>query len=345
MNRESQKDPDFDYEVYPTHQEIDALLKERKPTSLTSFVTVAPYFRSRLNTGNKEEMIAKTKAIRDKAQKLASSIGLGIVSVKPMGGTYLGSSEISWLYEIEGTDQEKIDLFAALMGDLSNEYQDAVIAANYVGEGQGNAIELVYEVPIGTTIENIEKTLQDLGIEGSSFKFDEGTISIIAFSKEELKTIGEKFKNTNYKYEKARKQNSRYLDNGSRQNLYRTWLGSKLGVQNRSLYNACSKALAICEATEKVEESQRLLTAQMPGEKWDQEHGVSQKPFQETQRTISYTPKGKRTQVYTVEGTHIYNRDGKEVYIKDSVDRNKIFANLAVKSDRCRCIHFELIYI
>lgn len=82
----------------------------------------------------------------------------------------------------------------------------------------------------------------------------------------------------------------------------------------------------------------------MAGEKWDQEHGVSQKPFQETQRTISYTPKGKRTQVYTIEGTHIYNRDGKEVYIKDSVDRNKIFANLAVKSDRCRCIHFEWIY-
>lgn len=50
--------------------------------------------------------------------------------------------------------------------------------------------------------------------------------------------------------------------------------------------------------------------------------------------TISYTPKGKRTQVYTIKGSHIYNRSGKEVFIKDSVDRNKIFANLAVKSGR-----------
>lgn len=340
--RESQKDPDFDYEVYPTPQEIDALLKERNPISQTSFVTVAPYFRSRLNTGNKEEMIAKTKAIRDKAQKLASSIGLGIVSVKPMGGTYLGSSEISWLYEIEGTDQEKIDLFASLMGDLSNEYQDAVIAANYVGKGQGNAIELVYEVPTGTTIENIEKTLQDLGIEGSSFKFDEGTISITAFSKDEALEIIDKFsKNTSYGFKEYNEQNSRYLDNRNRQDTYRLWLNSQEGQQNRSLYNACSKALAICEATEKVEESQRLLTAQMAGEKWDQEHGVSQKPFQETQRTISYTPKGKRTQVYTIEGTHIYNRDGKEVYIKDSVDRNKIFANLAVKSGRAVVVEID----
>ena len=50
--------------------------------------------------------------------------------------------------------------------------------------------------------------------------------------------------------------------------------------------------------------------------------------------TISYTPKGKRTQVYTIKGSHIYNRDGKEVFAKDSIDRNKIFANFAVKSGR-----------
>lgn len=52
------------------------------------------------------------------------------------------------------------------------------------------------------------------------------------------------------------------------------------------------------------------------------------------EKTISYTPKGKRTQVYTIKGSHIYNREGKEVFAKDSVDRNKIFANLAVKSKR-----------
>ena len=54
----------------------------------------------------------------------------------------------------------------------------------------------------------------------------------------------------------------------------------------------------------------------------------------EMDSTISYTPKGKRTQVYTIKGSHIYNRDGKEVFAKDSIDRNKIFANLAVKSGR-----------
>jgi hypothetical protein len=57
--------------------------------------------------------------------------------------------------------------------------------------------------------------------------------------------------------------------------------------------------------------------------------------------TISYTPKGKRTQVYTIKGSHIYNRDGKEVFAKDSIDRNKIFANLAVKSGRAVVVEYN----
>lgn len=49
---------------------------------------------------------------------------------------------------------------------------------------------------------------------------------------------------------------------------------------------------------------------------------------------IQYTPKGKSTQTYTVEGEHIYNKSGKEVYTNDSVDRNKIFANIAIREGR-----------
>lgn len=58
-------------------------------------------------------------------------------------------------------------------------------------------------------------------------------------------------------------------------------------------------------------------------------------------KTISYTPKGKRTQVYTIEGTHIYNKDGKEVFAKDSIDRNKIYANLAVKDGRAVVVEID----
>ena len=61
-----------------------------------------------------------------------------------------------------------------------------------------------------------------------------------------------------YEYKETNSQNSRYLDNESRRNIYKTWLNSEKGKQDRSLYNACSKALAICEAAarypEEVEE-------------------------------------------------------------------------------------------
>ena len=65
------------------------------------------------------------------------------------------------------------------------------------------------------------------------------------------------------------------------------------------------------------------------------------KKEEEMGSTISYTPKGKRTQVYTIRGSHIYNRDGKEVFAKDSIDRNKIFANLAVKSGRAVVVEYN----
>ena len=59
------------------------------------------------------------------------------------------------------------------------------------------------------------------------------------------------------------------------------------------------------------------------------EESNSQKDYK-----ISYTPKGKYKQVYTIIGSHIYNKEGKEVFKEDSTDRNKIFANLAVSQGR-----------
>ena len=249
-------------------------------------ITVAPYFRNRLTTNNKAELEKLTQEVKEKAQKLANQLGLKINSVEVVGGTYLGSSEITYQYRIDSTDQEKVDLFAALMGDLSFEYQDAVIAANYVQKGQGNAIELVYTTPNGTTIEGIEKTLNDNGIEGSTFHFENGELTIIAFSEEELDNLINKLNNnTDYEYKQHSEQNSRYLDNESRRNIYKAWLETESRGQNRKLYNACSKALAICEAAARFpdegQEPERLKAAQEAAVKWDNEHsqqGVTTQP-------------------------------------------------------------------
>lgn len=57
--------------------------------------------------------------------------------------------------------------------------------------------------------------------------------------------------------------------------------------------------------------------------------------------TITYTPKGKQRQTYTIVGNKIYNKAGKEVFKTDSVDRNKIFANLAVQQGRAVVIEYR----
>lgn len=50
--------------------------------------------------------------------------------------------------------------------------------------------------------------------------------------------------------------------------------------------------------------------------------------------TVEYTPIGKSRQTYTIRGNKIFNKEGKEVFKTDSVDRNRIFANLAVQQGR-----------
>ena len=67
--------------------------------------------------------------------------------------------------------------------------------------------------------------------------------------------------------------------------------------------------------------------------------GLTQPSVQETQ--ITYTPKGKATQTYTVRGSKIFNKAGKEVFTKDSIDRNKVFANVAVQQGRAVIVNYQ----
>ncbi|NBP16908.1 hypothetical protein EBU95_21430, partial [bacterium] len=57
--------------------------------------------------------------------------------------------------------------------------------------------------------------------------------------------------------------------------------------------------------------------------------------------TITYTPIGKTEQTYTIIGSQIFNKDGKEVFAGDSKDRNRIFANLAVKEGRAVVVEWK----
>lgn len=57
--------------------------------------------------------------------------------------------------------------------------------------------------------------------------------------------------------------------------------------------------------------------------------------------SIEYTPKGKTTQTYTVKKSHIYNKNGKEVFTTNSIDRTKIYANVAIKENRAVIVNLN----
>lgn len=64
-------------------------------------------------------------------------------------------------------------------------------------------------------------------------------------------------------------------------------------------------------------------------------------PSAENNITIKYVPKGKSEQTYTIKGDKIYNKNGKEVFKKDSADRYSIFAKLAVKQGRAVVVNYN----
>lgn len=62
--------------------------------------------------------------------------------------------------------------------------------------------------------------------------------------------------------------------------------------------------------------------------------------------TVTYTPKGKSRQTYTIRGSKIYNKHGKEVFKESSADRLKIYANLAIHLNRAVVVeHKGSIYV
>jgi len=58
-------------------------------------------------------------------------------------------------------------------------------------------------------------------------------------------------------------------------------------------------------------------------------------------KNVTYAPKGKKKQLYTISGNKIFNSKKIEVFKTDSVDRNKIFANLAIKEGRAKKVTFK----
>lgn len=68
----------------------------------------------------------------------------------------------------------------------------------------------------------------------------------------------------------------------------------------------------------------------------EQSTQIQQEPISE--QTITYTPKGKTQQIYTIRGNQIFNSKGQEVFKNEGADRTKIFTNLKVRNKEAEIV-------
>ena len=240
---------------------------------------VASYFREALTDDNRNLLLDSTKPFIQQAKNIANALGIKILAQENQSGIYQGNSELSYKFHLKEKDNKKVDLFVSLLSDLGYEYQDAGIAAKYVEAKNSNAIELVAKIPQNATIADVKKVLKEHGIEGASINQKDKTLTITAFSEEEQQDYYNKLKGTEYEPTEFRYQDSRYLDNRSRQETYRSWLEGRQESNRDDLRDAVEKALSIAEAASKFQgegqEQQRLEASKNAAANWDKTHSRS----------------------------------------------------------------------
>ena len=105
--------------------------------------TIAPYLDTQLTEENREELIGKAEAYYDAAAKdVADYLGIKLTPKSENIGGYKNDAgkkvrELSWTYNLGDVTPEQAKLFAAMMGDLAYENQEAVIAMRYLTEADG----------------------------------------------------------------------------------------------------------------------------------------------------------------------------------------------------------------
>lgn len=144
-----------------TEKEFNETKKE------TTFVTAAPYFSTKATRDTTEKLVKKAQTrFLSAAKNLAETMGIKIVNVNFNIGSYQGKREISYTFEVEKTDQEKLDLFGSLVSDLAFEVQDSTITGQYVSKDSKDFNAIEYFIECGTQNKHdIADIIEQLGFE------------------------------------------------------------------------------------------------------------------------------------------------------------------------------------
>ena len=161
-----------------------------------------------------------------------------------------------------------------------------------------------------------------------------------AKSKKTIKTEGEKLINSqdvDFFNSYITKSNGKYpqsffTSNTMLKEFYNPELGKRVGIPQSSKWFLNGNGLY--DLTDQETGEVYIENVDLKTGKRMEVTLASEERTAEKSLIIPYTPKGKTRQEYILKGKQIFNKEGKEVFKSESVDRNKIFANLAVLQGR-----------
>ena len=166
-----------------TEKEFNETKKE------TTFVTAAPYFSTKATRDTREKLVKKAQTrFLSAAKNLARTMGIKIVNVNFNIGGYLGKREISYTFELEKTDQKKLDLFGSLVSDLAFEVQDSTITGQYVSQDSKDFSAIEYFIECDTKNKHdIADIIENLGFE--AYTITPNGIQILYFDYDRQETM------------------------------------------------------------------------------------------------------------------------------------------------------------
>lgn len=200
--------------------------------------TIAPYFDTRLNEDNRDELIKiAEKAYDGVAKEIADYLGIKLTpKAENIGGFENDEGkrlrELSWTYDLKGVDSDTARLFTSLMGDLAFENQEAVICMRYLSEDEGQHIA-GEEGPDGGTygkeygfkckdLKTVEEALKKADIANYNIdrKTNYLTVQDFGFDDDLPEKLDILLEGNNYETKEERPIYSYYLSREARQSLY-----------------------------------------------------------------------------------------------------------------------------
>ena len=226
----------------------------------TSTVIAAPFFNTTVASISEARNLRKTPEYKQQQRiinRQAKLTGVEVIKIDESIGGFENANgekivEVSNVIQVRG-DRANVDNFAAMLGAMSVETQEATIAADYVKSGSENhnADELTFVV---SNIDGAIRALKTQGFYDFTINDSASTITVLDFSlgkdidfKIKIGNLVAQFKLQKIKYEKEKRRalDSRYIGPETRRGVFEQLQGASVqrGQAGSELRNEVSKAV------------------------------------------------------------------------------------------------------